>query len=269
VWEHVVFSDSDGSVFRLDKWYLDCVTDGGSVVVAYWATVRLGVVPLRYAACLAGRAADGLTARYTLWPGAAPAADRGVVRWGCRRLRISGTWDLREPAIERTLLAERAGRIEWRCIGPRAEVVVRVGAETLRGTGYVEHLTVSLPPWRLPFSRLRWGRFHGAHDTVIWIAWWGGLERRWVFANGIDRSGTDIQPRAVVLENGDRLELDDGVELRTGALRHTALRPMRVIAGLVPRWRSAHETKWLAPARLLTSTGVAHGWALHEEVTWA
>jgi hypothetical protein len=255
-------------VFLLEKWYLDCVTDDGDVLVAYWATMHLGVLRLRYAACLAGRPGAGLTSRYTLRPAAPPAAAGNELGWNCPRLGVAGTWSLRESGIDRVLLDGPRGRVRWQCLGPRALATAYVGGRALSGTGYVERLTMSVPPWRLPFTSLRWGHFHGPGRTLVWIGWRDGLARDWVFDNGVEQPDTSVQGREVSFGSGDRLTIDAGMALRTGAIRHTALRPLRALASVIPRWRSARETKWLARARLHTATGPVQGWALHEEVSW-
>ena len=39
-------------VFRLSKWYMDCVAPDGTAVLAYWARLTWGLLRLRYAAVL-------------------------------------------------------------------------------------------------------------------------------------------------------------------------------------------------------------------------
>lgn len=255
-------------MFLLEKWYLDCVTDDGDVLVGYWATARLGVLRLRYAACLAGRPGARLTSRYTLRPAAPPEITGNELRWDCPGLRVAGTWTLCESGIDRILLDGPRGRVRWQCLGPRALATVHAGGRAFRGTGYVERLIMSLPPWRLPFTSLRWGHFHGLDRTLVWIGWRDGLARDWVFDNGTEERGASVREREVALAGGDRLTIDDGLTLRTGAIRRTALRPLRALVACIPGWRSARETKWLARARLHTATGPVQGWALHEEVSW-
>lgn len=256
-------------MFQLDKWYLDCVTEAGTVVCGHWATVRWGPARLRYAASLVGRSGDehAALARYTLRPGPPPAVRGDLVEWAAASVGVSGTWCVLEPAVERLLYEGPNGSIRWSCLGPRASAVLRTGAETVRGTGYVERLTMSVPPWRLPFRTLRWGRFHGPGRTLVWIDWGEGLSRHWVFDAGGEDAGGRVCADGITL-GGGRLVLPAGTTLRGGALRRTALRPLGRLVGLVPGWRAAHETKWLTRARLESGDETLEGWAVHEVVTW-
>lgn len=255
-------------VFEIDKWYLDCVADDGRAALLYWAALRRGLLRLRYGACLVGGAPDVLTPRYTLRPDDAPRDEGDSIRWACDAIGVAGTWLSAEVPIERTLFAAPEGEIRWCCAGPRAAARVRVGSHVLEGTGYVERLQMSLAPWRLPFTALRWGRFHGAGHTVIWIDWNGGLERTWVFVDGVERRDARVEAHGIVLGCSDRLDIEVGATLREGPLERTALRPLGVAAALFPhRWR-ARETKWLSPAWFDTSGKREPGWAVHEEVRW-
>jgi hypothetical protein len=139
----------------------------------------------------------------------------------------------------------------------------------VRGCGYAEWLTMTLPPWRIPFRRLRWGRFHGAEHSLVWIDLRGGCSRTWVFADGIERPDGEVRAETVTLAaEGSTLVLDRGITLRSGRLLRTGLRPLRLLVSLVPRWRDAHESKWLTRAVLAGPRGRTEGWAVHEEVTW-
>jgi len=256
--------------FQLSKWYLDCVTETGDAAVLYWASLRWGVLRLNYGAALVSLAGDKAEQRYTLRPEHAPEcrAD-GTIRWCCDRLDVAAQWTGRADGIERTLLDGPRGRIRWNCILPMADASVRVGQHTLRGLGYVEHLTMTVKPWQLPIDELRWGRFISASDSLVWISWRGSLPRTWVFANGTEL--TDAKVGSLGVESSKEvlgLIIDDGHVLRSGRLVSTALRSLSWIASLMPRWRAACETKWVARALVTSPSGSNHGWVVHELVQW-
>jgi hypothetical protein len=256
-------------MFLLSKWYLDCVTDEGAAVALYWASLRWGIAHLHYGAALVRLPSGHQAARYTLRPGTEPVNRGHELEWSCRRLDAHGTWTPRAQPVARTLLETPGGSVRWNCASPRADAVVHLGGETLRGTGYVEHLTMTLPPWRLPFHALRWGRFHAPGWTIVWIDWRGNVARTWVFANGVERRDATVGTTSLALTaDGCSLWLGEGTILRSGRLRGTGLRPLRPLALLLPRWRAARETKWLAQATFSGPGVSATGWALHEEVTW-
>lgn len=258
-------------MIRLDKWYLDAVSDRGEVAMLYWASLRRGAFALHYGAAL-HRPADGPpTARYTLHPGAAPESGNGTrVDWVSTRLGIQAHWDGCDPAVGRTLLSTPDGAIRWDCTLPRASASVTIGPHAVNGLGYVERLTMTLPPWRVPCDELRWGRFLSDREHLVWIDWRGQTPRTWVFADGTEHQAAEISTHAVTIADaGIHLEMGKSADLRTGTLRRTALSPLRWLVSLLPRWRHAREEKWLAAAALTTRYGTSSGWVIHERVRWA
>jgi hypothetical protein len=254
-------------MFRLSKWYMDCVTEGGDAAVLYWASLGLGPVRVRYGATLL-RFADGTSAEsVTLRPGRAPRAHDDDLRWACERLRVTGEWHRRTPAIERTLFEDRAGTVQWHCVMPRAVASVRVGAHTVEGLGYAEHLTMTLPPARVPCDVLHWGRYIAADDDVVWIEWRGTAPHTWAFRRGTDQASATVQDESVEFADV-RLQISGRRELRSGRLRHTALRPLRVLVALLPRWSRAIETKWISSGALTAPESSSTGWIIHEVVQW-
>lgn len=256
-------------MFLLTKWYLDCVDDAGRAVVLYWASLRWNLLRLRYGAVISRNPGGESVTRYTLRPGGPPASAGDRLTWHCPRLGVEGTWTRRDKPLARTLLDRPDGRVRWHCVSPRADAAVRVGRLPVRGCGYAESLTMTVPPWRLPFRMLRWGRFHAPGVTLVWIALHGGWSRTWVFADGVERDDAAVHADAVTLSaEHARLPLARDTTLRSGRLLRTGLRPLRLLAMLAPRWRDARESKWLAHATLAGPNGRKDGWAVHEEVTW-
>lgn len=257
-------------MFRLSKWYLDCVADTGDAAVLYWASLRWGPLRLHYGAALLGLRDGDPTHRYTLRPGHPPAwIGDGELHWSCARLYADGIWKRRAAGFERTLLDGQRGGIHWSCVCPCADATVRIADHTVTGQGYAEHLTMTVRPWRLPFHELHWGRFLSATDALIWIAWRGASPATWVFLNGEEQRRAEITASSVSLPDEDvALHIDDGRVLRSGRLATTALRSLRAVALVVPRWRVAHEAKWVGRARLTGRNASPTGWALHEVVRW-
>ncbi len=257
-------------MFRLSKWYLDCVTEAGDAAVLYWACLRWGVVRLRYGAALLGSRDGDPVDRYTLRPGSQPeVGEAGKLRWECERLDVAGTWLRQASAIERTLINGSQGCVEWHCVIPRADATVRVGDRTLHGIGYVEHLTMTLKPWCLPFNELRWGRFISRSHVLVWIDWRGSVPCTWVFIDDVERRCATLTENSVELpDDGLVLAFDCGRVLRSGPLANTALRSLRGLVALLPRWRSARETKWLGRGTLTGPNVTGTGWVVHEVVRW-
>ncbi len=254
-------------MFRMRKWYADCVAADGTAVVAYWARLSWGVLRLRYAATLARR--DGAVSEAaTLRAGPEPRPEPGGIAWRCGRLGIEGHWQALGPPVRRTLLASGEGSVEWSCLLPRARgrVTLPDGA-AVEGLGYVERLDLTLRPWRLPIRELRWGRFLSDGAGVVWIEWRGPRPLTLLSVNGSDADGAEVGDNAVAWRAG-RLELEPGSVLREGALGTTALARVPLVPLLAPRAvREMHECKRLRRGRLVGGDGsVETGWAIDEVV---
>lgn len=254
-------------MFRLSKWYMDCVASDGSAVVAYWARLTWGLVRLRYAAALVSR--DGTVGEAgTLDAGKEPGPTAGGLAWRCRRLRIEGRWQALDQPVRRTLLASDKGYVDWHCLLPRARGrVVLADGVAVEGLGYVERLEMTLRPWDLPIRELRWGRFLSEGTGVVWIEWRGPRPLVLLSVNGADQAEVDVGDREVAWRAG-RLELEPGSVLRDGALGATALGRVALLKFLTPRAvREVHESKWLRRGRLVGDDGrVETGWAIDEVV---
>jgi len=258
-------------MFSLSKWYLDCVGESGDAAILYRASLRWGVLRLQYGAALVGPSTGKPTHRYTLRPESEPiAAADGTINWSCERLGARGTWTRRASPIKRTLLNGDQGGIDWHCLCPRADAVVQIGEHVVRGSGYVEHLTMTLKPWQLPLDELRWGRFLSPDDAMVWIGWGGASPRTWAWVNGSEARDATITAHGVEMpSHGVALTVGGGRVLRTGQLAKTALQPLRAAAVLIPRWRRASETKWVARGTVTSPHRMINGWVVHEVVNWA
>ncbi len=234
------------AMFHLSKWYLDCVTEDGRVFVAYSARLRWHALRLHYTTVLGGSS--------SLKPCPAPECSGDRIEWRAPEIDVEGTWLALEAPVSETLY-DADGRVEWNCLQPRGSTQVHFAGERLCGLGYVERLTMTVPPWRLPIEELHWGRLLTAAGSVVWIDWRGSHSKQLVLRNGVA-----AEPELLT-----RLELDRGLVLRDGALGKTALSIIPQVERLFP-WRilRVQETKWRSRGVL---DGVS-GWAIHEVVRW-
>ncbi len=196
----------------------------------------------------------------------------GALAWASPALDVEGSWRGASPEISRTLYESSEGSVVWRCLMPLARAEVRNGSSVVRGLGYVEHLSMTLPPWRLPIDTLRWGRFLAPEESVVWIDWEKGSDRRtWVFVDGTEVKG-GVSEEDVFFEGGRvRLPQRDRVSLRDGRLSHLLRKlPLPLRTRLGSRALAIHETKWRTRG-VLECPGVppVEGWAIHEVVRMA
>lgn len=222
--------------FELRKRYVDCVDAQGNAAIAYSATLRWGVLRLRYRTI----AVNGAERRCS------------ELEW-----RQSVSMEASAPAIRRRLFDSANGIVDWTCEMPRA--TVRIGQ--VRGDGYVEVLHMTVPPWKLPIDELRWGRFHGEGTWAVWIEWKGAMPQQWVFRDGVELSVAGSRLSASSTDNW-RPTTDNSPRVLTDRRIGDAV---PLLAWLLPRRiRRAREQKWCSRARL----GGASGWAIYEIVSF-
>ena len=256
--------------FELSKWYLDAVGEDGEVFIGYRADLRWRRLALPYASALTAGVHETRT-RSTARPGKEPDFLEGALAWTEPMLAVKAAWRGAANPIVRTLYEGPEGAVRWRCLLPCARAEVACDGVVLRGLGYAEHLSMTLPPWRLPIDTLRWGRFLSPEHSVVWIDWRKkGDDRTWIFVDGTEVPG-EVSEEDVVFEGGrvrlpqrGRLLLRDG--RLSNLLRNLPL-PLPLRTRLGSRALSIHETKWRTRGFLeFAGAPAAPGWAIHEVV---
>jgi hypothetical protein len=258
--------------FELSKWYADCTTEQGGAAVLYSAELRWRGPAIHYANLLTYHRDRPGRSRFSLRKQPPPQARDGNIEWRSRGWNVEACWLEPRGAVREMLFDSPAGSLEWDCVALRSTAQVRIGAdEHFRGWGYVEHLRLSLPPWRLPIHRLLWGRFINATDALVWIDWRGPYNRQVVYYNGAAVVAEIIGDREISLAGGETvLTLDASAVLREGALGTTALAMLPNLDRLFPAaMLNVWEQKWLSRA-VLRRPGRPDsiGTAIHEVIEW-
>ena len=204
-----------------------------------------------------------------------------TLTWSSMPLRVHGAWLAVARPLEGTLFASDDGRVEWRCLQPASLVALRVGdadgepSRAVAGLGYAEHLTLTIPPWRMPIRELHWGRFVSSlddaaeHASLVWIDWRGPHAARHVYLDGVSVEA-EVSVERVVVAGGATLSLDRRDVLREGVLGATVLDAIPELAKRVPgNMLGVHERKWRSRG-VLERPGrpPVEGWAIHEVVRW-
>ncbi len=252
-------------VFELTKWYADCVSDDGEVLIGYSGQLHYPHFSLQYESVLAPPAVS-----HSLCRSAITADDSGI-EWVSDNLDLHGRWVRHDAEIRETIYQSGDGVVEWRCMVPKGLAAIeRSRHGSLQGWGYVEHLRLTIPPWRMPIRTLRWGRFLTERNTLVWIDWQGDFSSRIVYWNGRRIRAASIENHALSLEDGARATLDRGLVLRHGKLGSTVLHAIPGLERIAPsRIFLMDECKWRSHATLECAGEEAdHGWCIHEEVTW-
>ena len=256
----------EATPFSLVKWYMDCITDLGDAVILYCAELRWRGLHAAYSSVLSvdGRSVESHASmtRYRL------SSAGGEILVELPRLGVSGRWEASAAPFQYTVYEDASGSVLWNCLQPRASVHLRIGNRELAGLGYAECLTVTLPPWQLPMSQLRWGRFVSPEDSLVWIDWQGPYSTSFAVHNG-DRCETlSVSDSEVALRDAS-LRMEESFPLRAGRLGSTILPGAPALRKLLPRSLfNIEEHKWRSRGILSAQGRVSNGWAVHEVVHW-
>jgi hypothetical protein len=256
-------------VFRLRKWYMDCVAADGTLVLAYWASMSWGLLRLAGAATLVRRH-GAIAEDVSLQRSREPQVTADAIVWRCNTLGTEGSWHPLESPLSRTLHADPDGKIIWHCLAPRARGrVVLKGGAAVDGLGYVERIEMTQRPWQMPMHALRWGRFLSEHSAVVWIQWCGGRPLSMLLVHGLVMADAEIG-NDTLRWRGGRLDLDSPAVLRDGPLGETILARLPLSATLAPRAVLATcEQKLLRTGKLIHDDGPEEsGWAIDETVVF-
>jgi hypothetical protein len=258
--------------FELSKWYADCTSEDGSALIIYQAVLRWRASTIHYANLLIHEGGLLTRSRFSLRKKPPLVVHDGRIAWKTSAWNAEGSWCETGSALHEVLIESEAGSAEWNCVAPRSVAEIRIGTRRPhRGWGYVEHLRLSIPPWRLQIQQLRWGRFVNATDALVWIDWRGSSNRQIVYHNGLSVSARTISDQEIAFTDSEAvLSLDKGTVLRQGALGTTVLSILPGFKRLFPaNILGIHECKWLSRA-VLRQPGHADsfGMAIHEVVEW-
>ena len=229
--------------------------------VGYCARLRCGRFSVPYASVLE------TTGRRHALVGADPfLPDAGEVLLRVPALDIHASWRRSSPGLHKVVYQSHDGSVDWQCLVPRGAASVG----RFEGLGYVDRLRLTIPPWRLPIRRLRWGRFLSPGHSLIWIDWQGDFSSRTVFLDGGEASALEIDDDSLSLADGTRATFDRGLVIRRGALGSTVLGAIPGLQRIAPaRIFQVEECKWRSRSSLeIPGEAVDHGWSIHEVVNW-
>jgi hypothetical protein len=255
--------------FRLEKWYFDCVSSDGAVFIGYAARLKWGPVRLSYGATIT-KSKDGRLSQRQSPSFGRLSGGRESLSWCNDRLKASGEWTGGEPIAKTVVVDEPSGRIEWQCLSANAAVDVRAGGRAMTGTGYVETLSMTIPPWKLPFTELRWGRFIGddRSDYLVWIDLRGRTERNWIWVNSGEAVAGTVDGDEVRTD-GAVLTLGSSQTVRAGNIARMLLGRFAFLEKLLPgRLRAIQEDKRSSSCLLRTEGSESRGSSINEVVRW-
>ncbi len=260
--------------FAATKWYLDLVTEDGSVVIGVCVRARYRGLWLSYDSVAVSRAERSecrRSLRCFRKSSPPPRVEPHGVRWDADSIGLQGTWRGDISPASNALL--EAGQLTWTCLAPAAEATVELDGRALHGGGYVEMLELRTRPDRLPIDTLRWGRWiaePGAlagSRSLVWIRWDGPRPKTLILRDGVQLGGSVSGDDGIDLEV-DRLRLEEPRTLQQGSLGSAVLSRLPVIGRCIGRPLAAwDQTRWLSCGWLQGNGSPTVGWAIHERVT--
>jgi hypothetical protein len=253
--------------FSLRKWYLDIADDLGHVYIGYWVSLRWGRLKLDGLQHLWRIPGEGIETQTEITRKSAPEwQDNSRLIW--KPEKLEAIWESTGNPVEATLLDVDGGKIVWRCTQPRARASVASSRLSFSGWGYTECIDVTIPPWKLPFNKLYWGRCHTSGHYVVWVKWEGREKQSLLWFDGTCSRDFTIEDDGLAA-SGILLRLSRSSPLRQGKIGSTLFQPFPHIARLLPRSvLSVHERKWYSRGILETSDGPEPATVIHEEVSW-
>jgi hypothetical protein len=256
--------------FLLSKWYLDCVADNGDTFIGYSAALHWKTMALHYTNITTKVGNSKTQTKTSLTEKSFPNINKLTIDWSSKALNLMGTWTILSEPIQRKLYDSPEGGIEWSRLYPRAKADVFFGKKQhIVGLGYAEQIELTIKPWQLPITELRWGRFLSKLDTVVWIDWRGTMPLSLVFYNGRQVNNSVISDDQIIINGGDViLTLTEKTELRQGSLVSTVLSMIPGVTAIFPaKILQAHECKWRSRGSLKKDGSLCStGWAIHEVV---
>lgn len=258
-------------MFRLIKWYGDCVAPDGRATILYWAQVGYERLHLRYASRIDVQPGTETQTTWTARAGDPPSHNGDEILWRDSAAQVAATWLPTAPSYTATEFEDATGSVRWSCLAPSAVVTMTFDSgDTLTGVGYVERLEMTVPPWSIPIDVLLWGRYISANDALAWIDWRGTHRHQVVLRRGVPVHAVEIGETGIALETGERLEIEPACTIRRGSLGPNVLSAIPGLTRVLPaRLVNAHEDKTLSRCRM-TQDGqlLSRGFAIHEVVKW-
>ena len=237
-------------------------------MIAYWARLDTLGLSITWASRLDITPDGARRMQSSLRPNSPPVATDGLIQFAHPALKLQGQWTPIDPPYAAVLHESEEGSVDWRCHCPRGHVAVQLNGRTVIGLGYAEQLTMTIPPWRLPISELRWGRFLSPEIGLVWIRWDGATPLGLALHNGRPARRHSIDDDGITAD-GLTLSLEPRCTIREGRIGPNMLYAIPGIDRVAPRSiLNAHETKWLSRGCVQPPDGNAApspgGWAIHE-----
>ena len=252
-------TNKNNSKFKLSKWYLDCISEKGDVIIVYSAELRWNKIVIPYNSVLVYNS-DGNTilkkSRFNRK--ATPQQNEEQINLVDPVFGFEGNWGLDHSPLNIKIYESTDGFLSWHCFQPRSKVRLKIkNIGSFTGFGYAEKLDMTIEPWKIPMNQIRWGRYNSATDNMVWIELDADPDKQWVWYNGELSRMAEICDDSVLIPDIDLkitftetriIEAEKKISNVVGSL-------LSYIPGInksIPlSFLNARETKWLSCGELI------------------
>ena len=262
------------SKFNLLKWYLDCVNDKGEAIIIYAASLKFHGVKVPYNSIIYSTNNQKFIHKSRFRNLSFPKINGNSIIFNDKKYSISGSWKSSANEIHTRLFNSDNGTLDWHCLQPRSKSIVIIGKDNkFEGFGYAENLSLTIEPWKIPMTQLRWGRFTSETDYLVWIEIKSNPIKKWIWHNGSPISNCEISDEKITIKKTgiqllftNRRIIESEKKIFNIAKSLLSLIP-RISNTITADFLNADETKWLSLG-ILKQNGIikSQGWIIHEWV---
>jgi hypothetical protein len=251
---------------------MDCVDEKGNAAIGYYAVLKLGLIKISYSNLIYFDFETKQTIEKSSFFRNLPPEICDNLKWKSRKLKVNGIWSRSAKVINCELYKNAEGEsVVWNCHHPNAETNVELdGKIYIKGFGYAETIILSVAPWKLPISILRWGRFLSKEDTIIWISWEGPYPLNSMWHNGILFTDAIYNKDSVIFNSGKYLLMFNEIHVIRAVSIDSHLLKLPILRKFVDTtFLQTIENKLLSPGTFYNEGNeVSSGWTIHEVVKW-
>ncbi len=261
--------------FLLDKWFLDFVGNNGEAMIIYIAKLTWHGTTVHYTCHVHYNLQEGIKIRSRFRNTQPPIVKDGLITWSDEKFGIDGRWRFNGNPLKSRLIDSEEGQLNWYCLQPASNVLLRIKNKVLEGRGYAEQLILTIPPWNIPMHELRWGHFGSNEYQLVWIEIRENSKKQWLWLNGEEMNNCIIEDDHIEIpEKNYLIKLNQEVVMESGKKIYSVVEKLvEYVPGfkkIMPlQFLMANNSKWLSNGQFQKNgKTITNGIAIHECVNF-
>ena len=259
--------------FYLNKWYLDFIGEDGIAMIFYSAELVWRGFRIPYSSWLHCDRTGKIKRKSRYRQRFLPDKKNTEIHWVDPKFGISGIWKNASLPVSARIYESDEGELDWQCYQPASDVTLNINGQSYQGEGYAEQILLTVPVWKIPMDKLRWGHVVSDNYALVWIELLGKIPRQWIWLNGEQIYNCTIGDQLLVIPDKNMsIHLDRSITLESEKkILSIVEKLMKYIPGLknnVPlHFLLADESKWFSQCTInIGNDFVEKGMAIHEYV---